>query len=355
MKPARDVRRLPKAHLHLHFTGSMRPSTLIELAETHGVHLPEALSSGAPPKLRATDERGWFRFQRLYDIARSVLRGPDDIRRLVHEAAEEEAADGSRWLEIQVDPTSYAPRLGGLIPAMEIILDSVRTASRDTGVGMAVVVAANRTKHPLDARTLARVAVRFADHGVVGFGLSNDERRGFARDFDRAFAIARRGGLLAVPHGGELAGAGSVWDCLDDLGAGRIGHGVRAAEDPRLMGLLAERQVTCEVCPSSNVALGVYEKPEAVPLRRLFSAGVPMALGADDPLLFGSRLAAQYELARAAHGFSDAELAELARQSVLGSTAPADVTKALLSGIDDWLADDHPASSGLATMSQGAA
>ncbi|SEO13303.1 adenosine deaminase [Actinacidiphila rubida] len=336
---ARDVRRLPKAHLHLHFTGSMRPDTLLELADLHGVHLPEALTSGEPPKLSATDERGWFRFQRLYDIARSCLRTPEDIQRLVREAAEEDVADGSGWLEIQVDPTSYAPRLGGLIPTIEIILDAVHTASRDTGLGMAVVIAANRMKHPLDARTLARLAVRYADRGVVGFGLSNDERRGLARDFDRAFAIARHGGLLAAPHGGELSGPSSVRDCLDDLHAERVGHGVRAAEDPRLLRRLAESGVTCEVCPASNVALGVYGKAEDVPLRVMFEAGVPMALGADDPLLFGSRLAAQYGIAREAHGFSDAELAELARQSVRASRAPQDIRDRMLADIDAWLAD----------------
>ncbi|MEU3446897.1 adenosine deaminase [Streptomyces thermolilacinus] len=339
MEHVRDLKLLPKAHLHLHFTGSMRPSTLLELADKYGVHLPEALTGGEPPDLRATDERGWFRFQRLYDIARSCLREPEDIRRLVLEAAEEDVRDGAGWLEIQVDPTSYAPRLGGLIPALEIILDAVRAASRDTGLGIRVVVAANRMKHPLDARTLARLAVRYADRGVVGFGLSNDERRGMARDFDRAFAIAREGGLLAAPHGGELTGPASVRDCLDDLRASRIGHGVRAVEDPRLLRRLADKGVTCEVCPASNVALGVYEKPEHVPLRALFDAGVPMALGADDPLLFGARLADQYEIARRHHGFTDAELAELARQSVRGSVAPEDVRAKLLAGIDTWLAE----------------
>ncbi|MFG2712622.1 adenosine deaminase [Streptomyces goshikiensis] len=338
MEHVRDLTLLPKAHLHLHFTGSMRPSTLLELADKYGVRLPDALTAGEPPKLRATDERGWFRFQRLYDAARSCLREPDDIRRLVREAAEEDVRDGSGWLEIQVDPTSYAPLLGGMIPAVEIILDAVDAASRETGLGMRVLIAANRMKHPLDARTLARLAVRYADRGIVGFGLSNDERRGMARDFDRAFAIAREGGLLAAPHGGELTGPASVRDCLDDLHAARIGHGVRAAEDPRLLKRLADRQITCEVCPASNVALGVYERPEDVPLRTLFDAGVPMALGADDPLLFGSRLAAQYEIARRYHAFTDAELAELARQSVRGSAAPEDVQAKLLAGIDHWLA-----------------
>ncbi|AIR99949.1 adenosine deaminase [Streptomyces glaucescens] len=341
MERVRDLSELPKAHLHLHFTGSMRPGTLLELADKYGVRLPDALTealvSGEPPSLRATDERGWFRFQRLYDAARSCLRAPEDIQRLVREAAEEDVRDGSGWLEIQVDPTSYAPRLGGLIPALEVILDAVDTAARETGLGMRVLVAANRMKHPLDARTLARLAVRYADRGVVGFGLSNDERRGMARDFDRAFAIAREGGLLSAPHGGELAGPSSVRDCLDDLHANRIGHGVQAAQDPRLLKRLADRQVTCEVCPASNVALGVYDKPEDVPLRTLFEAGVPMALGADDPLLFGSRLAAQYEIAREHHGFSDAELAELARQSIRASVAPEGVKAELLAGVDEWL------------------
>ncbi|MFI7034560.1 adenosine deaminase [Microbispora rosea] len=335
---ARPLNTLPKAHLHLHFTGSMRHSTLIELAREQGVHLPDALVEDWPPKLRATDERGWFRFQRLYDIARSVLRRPEDVYRLLREAAEDEAREGSRWLEIQVDPSGYAQRFGGLTETLELVLDATERAARQAGIGMAVIVAANRTRHTLDARTLARLAAHYQGRGVVGFGLSNDERRGRARDFEHAFRIARRAGLLAVPHGGELLGAASVAECLDDLGADRIGHGVRAAESPRLMERLADRQITCEVCPLSNVGLGVAERPEDVPLRRLFEAGVPIALGADDPLLFGARLLPQYELAREVYGFADAELAELARQSIRSSTAPDAVKKELLGEIDAWLA-----------------
>nr|WP_203878960.1 adenosine deaminase [Planobispora takensis] len=338
----RPLRDLPKAHLHLHFTGSMRHSTLVELADGYGLHLPDALKEDWPPRLRATDERGWFRFQRLYDIARSVLRRPGDLYRLMRETAEDEASEGSGWLEIQVDPSGYAQRFGGLTATMELMLDAVDRAAEHAGIGIAVVVAANRTRHPLDARTLARLAVQYMDRGVVGFGLSNDERRGRAREFDRAFRIARGAGLLAVPHGGELLGPASVAECVEELGADRLGHGVRAAESPRLMELLAERRITCEVCPMSNVGLGVAERPGDVPLRRLFEAGVPIALGADDPLLFGSRLLDQYELARGTHGFGDAEVAELARQSIRGSAAPETVRKELLRGVDDWLASGVP-------------
>jgi adenosine deaminase len=339
---ARPLAALPKAHLHLHFTGSMRHATLVDLARRRGVHLPDALESQWPPQLSAADERGWFRFQRLYDIARSVVRTEADVRRLLLEAAEDERAEGSGWLEIQVDPSGYAGRLGGLTPTLELVLDAAAQATAATGVGIGIIVAANRTKHPLEARTLARLASGYAGHGVTGFGLSNDERRGAVSDFAPAFRIARRAGLAAVPHGGELCGPDSVRACLDELHADRIGHGVAAAADPPLMDRLAAGGTTLEVCPASNVALGVAAEPSDVPLRPLLAAGVPVALGADDPLLFGPRLTAQYEIARQVHGLADDELAALAAMSVTGSAAPAARRAELLAGIDAWLAAGDP-------------
>ena len=337
----RPVGLLPKAHLHLHFTGSMRPATLVALADKHRLRLPEALTRSWPPALSATDERGWFRFQRLYDTARSCVRDEADMRRIVREAALDDAAEGSRWLEIQVDPTSYAPFVGGITPALEIILDEARSVSEETGIGVAVVVAANRIRHPLDARMLARLAARHAGDGpgqVVGFGLSNDERRGTTAEFGPAFDIARRAGLACVPHGGELLGADSVWETLTALGPDRLGHGIRSAENPRVLDEVVRRDVTLEVCPGSNVALGVYGAAGDVPLRQLMEAGAQIALGADDPLLFGSRLNFQYDSARAVHGLSDVELAELARGSVLGSRAPVPARSQMLADIDRWLA-----------------
>ncbi len=334
----RPLSALPKAHLHLHFTGSMRHTTVLELADEVGVVLPDSLTKDWPPALSTADERGWFRFQRLYDIARSVLKSEAAVRRLLLEAARDDAAEGSRWLEIQVDPSGYAAAFGGISAFTELVLDAAAAAGRETGVDVAIVIAANRTRHPLDARTLARLAAQYAGRGVVGFGLSNDERRGEALSFAKAFEIAGRAGLVATPHGGELRGPDSVWSCLDGLGAGRIGHGVRATEDPRLVAHLAEAGTTLEVCPASNVSLGVYPRPQDVPLRQLFEAGVRIALGADDPLLFGSRLLDQYETARDVHGFSDEQIAELARMSVRGSCAPDDVRRRLLSDIDAWLA-----------------
>jgi|SRR5215472_1071107 len=337
---ARRLDLLPKAHLHLHFTGAMRHATLIELADSHGITLPDAFGAEWPPRLRGTDERGWFRFQRLYDCARAVLRTESDIRRLITEMAHDDRAEGSGWLEYQVDPSGYAGRFGGLTAFTELVLDATDAAARAAGIGIGVIIAANRTRHPLEARTAARLAARFAGRGVIGFGLSSDERRGSPADFATAFRIAARAGLLAAPHGGELGGPDSVRACLDDLGADRIGHGVAAIADPALVRRLAERRTTLEVCPGSNVALGVAATPADVPLRGLLDAGVAVALGADDPLLFGSRLTSQYELARQAHGLSDDQLADLARMSVRGSAVPQALGARLVAGIDEWLAAD---------------
>jgi adenosine deaminase len=340
----RDVTELPKAHLHLHFTGSMRPETLKELAAKHRIRLPESLRD--QHLLRLTpDERGWFRFQRLYDAARACVRDAADMRRIVVEAAQDDAAEGSGWLELQVDPTSYAPHVGGITPALEIVLDAAREASLTTSCQVAIVVAASRIRHPLDARTLARLAARHAGDGpgqVVGFGLSNDERRGITPDFASAFRIAARAGLAAVPHSGELLGPDHIRTTLDTLRPSRLGHGVRAAESPAVLRRLVDEGVALEVCPASNVALGVYPTLDRVPLRTLVDAGATVALGADDPLLFGPRLSAQYRAARDVHGFDDAELADLARSSIRASFAPAAAKHRLLAKIDRWLTAAGP-------------
>lgn len=340
----RDLATLPKAHLHLHFTGSMRQSTLADLAAAHGMRLPSALLDLDPLRVPA-NERGWFRFQRLYDAARACVRTESDMRRIIREAAEDDAAEGSGRLEIQVDPTSYAPFVGGITPALEIVLDEARSASATSGVEVGVIVASSRMRHPLDARILARLAALHAGDGpgeVIGFGLSNDERRGDTSAFAPAFRIARKAGLASVPHGGELLGPGHVSEVLDTLQPDRLGHGVRAGEDRRVLERIVEQDVSLEVCPASNVSLGVYADDAQVPLRDLVDAGARVALGADDPLLFRSRLVGQYESARDVHGFSDEELAGLARSSIRASLAAGSTQRRLLTEVDEWLAAPAP-------------
>ncbi|MFC5382888.1 adenosine deaminase [Arcanobacterium hippocoleae] len=342
----RDLKALPKAHLHLHFTGSMRITTLRELAAAQQIRLPENFSADAALHVPA-NQRGWFRFQRAYDAARKVVRSESTMRRIIHEAAADERQEGSKRLEIQIDPTSYAPFVGGITPALEIVLDAAKAASHDTGVQIGIIVAASRMKHPLDAAILARLAAKYAgaEPGcVVGFGLSNDERRGETAQWAKAFRIARKAGLAAVPHGGELLGPQHLREIVEHLHPARIGHGVRAVEDPALLQQIVDQSIALEVCPASNVHLGVYQQLGDVPLRNLLDAGVKIALGADDPLLFRSRLAAQYEAARTILGFSDSELATLARCSIEASLASPSDKQKWYREIDSWLLTSDEAS-----------
>jgi adenosine deaminase len=331
-----DLTALPKAHLHLHLTGGMRHATLLELAARAGISLPDRLTDLEPDTWRLL---GWPKFQRLYDVARGVLRTPADFERLLREIAEDEGVAGSRWLELQITPTGYAVRLGDVVTAIEVFCAAAAAAEAASGVGVRLIVAANRTRPPWEAEMLARLAVRFAPHGVVGFGLSNDERRGMPEEFGKAFRIARDGGLRGVPHAGELLGAESVARTVAALSPTRIGHGVRAIEDPAVLALLADRGIACEVCPASNVALGVVPTYSAVPLQALESAGVPVVLAADDPLLFGASLLNQYAVARDHHGYGRADLARLARASVTHSTMPAEMSASVIADIDTWERD----------------
>ncbi|MFL6077893.1 MAG: adenosine deaminase [Mycobacteriales bacterium] len=317
----RDLSLLPKANLHLHLTGAMRPATLVELAERAGLPVPVALPGGTA--------HGWEAFQSRYDAAREVLRTAEDVARVVGEAIEDDVADGAGWVEIQVDPTSYAERLGGLEPVVETVLAAA-------GDRAGVVLAASWARPPEVALRVARLAARYAGRGVVGFGLSNDERRGRVADFVPAFRVAAEAGLLAVPHAGFYEAAWHVRACVERLGAARIGHGLTAAADPVTVDLLAARGVALEVCPTSYPPFGVAEL-STLPLRRLLAAGVPVALGTDDPLLFGASLTDQYAIARHHLGLTDPELATLARHSLTASAAPPDRRAALLAAIDAWL------------------
>ena len=312
---------LPKTNLHLHLTGAMRPATLAELAARDGLPLPPPFASGAVHE--------WPAFQQRYDLARAAIRGAADIERVVVEAATDDAGCGAGWIELQIDPTSYAPVAGGLAGALEAALSGAARAPIPVGL----IVAASWAAPPEHALALATLAASYAGRGVIGFGLSNDERLGRVSDLVAACRVAAEAGLVVVPHGGFYTPPSHVADCVRLLGAHRIGHGLSAMTDPATRDLLAERGVALEICPTSYPPLGVAAIAD-LPIRALRAAGVPVALGTDDPLLFGSDLATQYTLVTT----DPTEQADLARCSVTASAAPPDLRDELLHDIVAWRA-----------------
>jgi adenosine deaminase len=323
----RDLRALPKGHLHLHLEGAMRPSTLAELADRAGVPVPEIRGFGS-----------FSAFADTYLAACDVLRSPDDFHRLVYEVVEDSVLAGAVWVE----PSFYAPhhreRFGADEAIIDMVLDAAADAAAELDVGVGVMIAADRTVDPAIAVEQARIAVRARERGVVSFGLANDEVLGPPEPFEKAFRIARDGGLLSAPHAGELVGPASIRGALDALGPDRIQHGVRAVEDRELVARLADSEIVLDVCPTSNLLLAVVPTIAEHQLPELLAAGVRCSLNADDPLLFGPGLLEEYELVRRELALDDDTLAFIARCSIDGSGAPDDLKASAQLAIDAWLA-----------------
>lgn len=306
----------------------MRPATLRDLAGEHGVPVPEIGAFG-----------DFSAFEATYEAATDVLRREEDLQRLVREMLEDARGDGAWYVE----PALYAPahraRFGSDEQATELVLDALDRFGRELGVGVGLMIAGDRMIDPRECEEQARLAARYADRGVVSFGLASDERVNGPEPFAPAFDIARAAGLISAPHAGELAGPESVAAALEKLGADRLQHGVRAVESPELVRELAARGICLDVCPTSNAALGVHPHLADHPLPELLAAGVRCSVNADDPLLFGCGLLDEYEVCRAEMGLEDSDLAAIAAASLQASGAPADLVGRGLEGTDGWLGE----------------
>jgi adenosine deaminase len=326
MSTGRDLRSLPKAHLHLHLEGAMRPETLVELAARYAVPLPPV-----------GDYDSFTEFSAIYEAVCAVLRTHDDLRRLVREAVEDAAVSGATWLEMGVRPTLHRGKFKGDAEVLEVLLDEGRSAGAALGVGVGALMTVDRTQPLAIAMEEATLAAAYADKGVVSFGLANDEYGHPPDAFVEPFAMTREAGLLSCPHAGELDGPNSVWQALDTLGADRIQHGVRAIEDPDLLRRLADDGTCLDVCPTSNVCLKVVPSIADHPLPRLLEAGIRCSLNGDDPLFFGANLLQEYQLSRDKLGLSDEQLASVARASIDASGAPTALKASAGAAIDTWL------------------
>jgi adenosine deaminase len=314
---------LPKAHLHLHFDGSLPLPAVV------------ALSGGSferPATFADTDA-----FFRDYLTVPAMVRTLDDLRALAASLVESEAAAGSVYIEPGVEPWFYAPRLGSMDDVFRAMWDGFSAGSAATGVEVGCMVGVNTDMSVALAEEVAAAAARWAGSGAVAFGTAGFvEPAGLAR-FRGAVKTARAAGLRIVCHAGQTGGPDSVVEALDELRPDRIAHGVNSVRDPALLRRLADEQVVCDVALTSNVRLGVAPTFEEHPLPRLLDAGVPVTLNADDELWFGSSVADEYELARRTFGFSDEQLAGMAMAGTIGTGASAATVERLKAGIEAWL------------------
>ena len=263
-----------------------------------------------------------------------MLTTPEDYHRLTLAVLEASAAEGVIYTEAFLSPDFCG---GGDVAAWREYLAAIReaavTARARHGIEMRGVVTCIRHFGPDTAKRAALCAAETTGDFVTGFGMGGDERRGRQGDFAYGFDMAREAGLGLTTHAGEWAGAHSVRQALDDLRVARIGHGVRAVEDPDLVARLAEGQITLEVCPGSNVALGLYASVADHPIAALRAAGVPVTVSTDDPPFFRTALTAEYAALHAAFGWEEEDFAELNRTALGAAFCDAETRVRLLKRI----------------------
>lgn len=290
----------------------MRPDTLFELAAAAGMTVrdPRVFESFAD-------------FQRSFQESFEVTQAsPQNLRRLVREIVADAATDGVVWVQPHFDPHAYTG-LGSPEHVMSLVLEEGQSVGADLGIGFGLTMSAARHRGPEVAEDLARFAARYAGEGVCAFGLAGNEAAYPPEPFAKAFAIAREAGLTAAPHAGELGGPDSVRAAVEILGASRIAHGIAAVDDPDVLSLLVEQDVSLDVCLTSNLfLLEAVSSMSEHPLPRLIAAGGRCSLDADDPMMFAVGLLDEHEIARTELAFTDDQLAELARTSIETATLP---------------------------------
>jgi adenosine deaminase len=336
----RDLRSLPKAELHIHLEGSIRVATIRELADRYGVDPPSALGSDDTWLFD-----GFEGFIDQYGRVCDLLRDLEDFRRIAYELCGDLANQGVRYAEAIFSPAQHARRLGDWFGPIEAVLDGLAAGERDAGVVVRLEPDFIRDYGEEEALGTLEVALKYAGRGVVAVNSAGSERHPADR-FAHLMQRAIDAGLPSVPHAGEWAGPENVWETLATLRPSRIGHGVRSIEDPALVRHLADIGIPLEVCPSSNVATGVFASLEEHPFPRLREAGVVVTLNSDDPAMFGSWLCDEYAIARDVFGYGDVDLAEIARTGVRSSFADDALQATVIRDIDNWIAADDGASAG---------
>lgn len=327
------IERLPKAELHVHLEGTVRPETLLELGRRHGI---------AYPFQNATAARDWYRFRdfphfiEVFMAVCDALLTPEDLERITYELGEDAHRQNIRYLEVIISPTSIVrPRTKGTPDVYwPGVVAGAKRVERDFGVVMRFHIDGVRTRSTDEVMAIARWAVERRDEGLIGFNLGGAEVGFPASRHREAIAFARAAGLGISLHAGETVGPESVWDALE-AGAQRIGHGVTSIDDPALVEHLVNEAVVLEVSPSSNVCLGVVPSWAEHPIRRLADAGVLVTVNSDDPPMFDTDLTQEYLRLASVHGFSSRELAELSLRALSAAFLPDSEKRALLGSFRD--------------------
>ena len=302
----------PKVELHLHLEGAAPPAFIRGLAKAKHMNI-----DGIFDAYGGYAYRDFWDFLKVYEAATEALQSPEDYHRLTLAVLEESAASGVIYCETFLSPDFCGGRdLGAWREYLHAIREAADIAEKNMGIVLRGIVTPIRHFGPDKARETAVCAAETAGDWIVGFGLAGDEKIGKPKDFRWSFDAAREAGLRLTAHAGEWGGPSSVRDAIHDLGVERIGHGVRAIEDLALVDEIAEKGIVLEVCPGSNIALGLYPDWRAHPIGQLYDRGVKVTVSTDDPPFFHTTMAREYDRLAEAFDWDDGVFDTIARTSI---------------------------------------
>ena len=305
----------PKVELHLHLEGAAPPAFIRGLAQEKNMDI-----AGIFDETGGYAYRDFWHFLEVYEAATSTLKRPEDYYRLTLAVLEESAASGVIYSECFLSPDFCGGRdLSAWREYLQAIREAADLAEKRDGILLRGIVTPIRHFGPEKARETARCAAETAGSWIVGFGLAGDEKIGKPKDFQWAFDAAREAGLRLTAHAGEWGGPDSVRDAIADLGVERIGHGVRAIEDPALVDEIAEKGIVLEVCPGSNIALSLYPGWRQHPIHKLRERGVKVTVSTDDPPFFHTTMVKEYDRLAEAFDWDDGVFSEISKTSAEAS------------------------------------
>jgi adenosine deaminase len=290
--------KLPKVELHRHLEGSVRLNTLIEVARTYGLTIPS--TGHLRPLVQVTQDEPYTikNFMSKFDTLRQFYRSPEIIGRVTREAVYDAASDNVRYLELRFTPVALSKAQDfSLAEVMDWVIEAAHQASKETGTQVGLIASTNRHESPEVAAEVIRLATKRTKKGILAVDLAGREADFSALPFAPAFKEARKAGLHVTIHAGEWGGAANVAEAVAQLGAERIGHGVRVLEDPQVVALARQNNTVFEVCITSNYQSGVVTNLQKHPFAAMLAAGLNVTLNTDDPSISQIRLSDEYRIA----------------------------------------------------------
>jgi adenosine deaminase len=306
------LRRLPKAELHCHLDGSVRPQTLLDLAREQGITMPRADAAALREYMTVRDARNLEDYLARFETTLSVMQRAEAIERIAFELAADAHRDGVLYIEVRFAPVLNVRQGLQLHEVVEAAIKGLGRAERELGIVGRVIVTALRNLDSGVSLELARLAVAYKDRGVAGFDLAGGEAGNPASKHARAFEYARMHDMACTCHAGEGDGGQSVREAVHVCGAHRIGHGTRLFEDTSLLDYVNDRRIPIEICITSNVQTRAASTYETHPVRRYFDAGLNVVLNTDNRLMSDTTLTDEYVHAASHLGFTFDELATMA-------------------------------------------